>query len=144
MQQAQIIKYGLIGVGALVVYNQLNKVIDFTGLRKQQSSTITETVNINNQAKQTVENTLGVSKARQDALSTLVSAIYKALHGSWWSEDEDAVIGAINSLNNIQEAEVVGVFYKAAYNVTLGSEIDRYLWDYQKKKIKPDYLTKMY
>lgn len=140
----EYLKYGAIAIIGILALTQLNKFMETIGLRSRTSTNIKETVQVNQQAKQAVEDSLGVSKTRQAALQTLTEGIYQAFHSSWYSEDEDFVIGAINSLNSVQEAEVVGLFYKTTYSKTLGSDIDRYMWPWQKNKIKTEYLSKLY
>lgn len=140
-------KYGAVAIIAILGLTQLNKFMETIGLRSKTSANIKDTVQVNQQAKQAVEDSLGVSKTRQSALQTLCQDIYKAFYSNdWfgWTEDEEFVIGALNSLNNAQEAEVVGLFYKTAYSRTLGGDINNYLTSWQKQRIKTEYLSKLY
>lgn len=73
---------------------------------------------------------LGVTADEYARAGDIADAIYHAFHDSWWSEDEDKAIDAVNSTGNLPVLKVVISLYQKRYGLNLAQEFVRYTSTY--------------
>lgn len=78
---------------------------------------------------------LGLDDKMNAAISAIVAEVYGAFHDSWFDEDEDRAISALNGLKTVYQVQVSSAMYRAKYGKSLKSEVDKYMGPIDKARL---------